>query len=149
MCNAIITTTKFLSNFYGSHGCRVYVAEPPPAMDGAGPRATTYSEERRRESPTHPTPTPSWDPQAATDHHVAADGRYRSEPGTEEVAAVAMWSLHPGRSSHLHPVQRMSHMDSLCLSPTGPEQSSPHLDLQGLHRSNIRADRQCDEDPPV
>ena len=22
-------------------------------------------------------PTPSWDPQAATDHHVAADGRYR------------------------------------------------------------------------
>ena len=48
----------------------------------------------------HPTPTPSWDPQAATDHHVAADGRYRSGPGTEEVAAVAMWSLHPGDAPH-------------------------------------------------
>ena len=82
---------------------------------------------------THPTPTPSWDPQAATDHYVAADGRYQSDSGTEEVAAVAMWSLHPGRPSHLHPVHRLSHMDSLCLRPTGPEQFSPHLDLQGLH----------------
>ena len=129
-----------------------------------GPRATTYSEERREENPgfsragrADPAGAPRRippPPQAGTLQQLLIImlllmAAIEANPGPRKLPQWPMWSLHPGRPSHLHPVHRLSHMDSLCLRPTGPEQSSPHLDLQGLRRASIRADRQCDEDPPL
>ena len=57
--------------YHGSDGCRVYVAEPPPAMVGAKGNHIFRREQKRIQvfesgacwpsgrSPTHPTPTPA------------------------------------------------------------------------------------------